>query len=515
MFNFTVGVMRWWWRVSFYALYPLGTDRYPPFSLASDDDYPADLSVQYPERLSRVKVIFKWWLLAIPHYIIMMLFVGMQALLENAIQTLLLGIDVLRFGDSANEEVAKHGIALITIGASSLPFAAIAAVGLMGALVLIAAVTLLFRGRYPTDIFDLVMGMQRWSYRVAGYSGLLYDDYPHPSASSRNRLIRSHRIDSLHPQGLSCTPMLFAITPTAPYDFDLTVGSMTYFQTRHAADMFEDGVLRRVLSLSGKPALVSVRSVGSVDAPKLAVEVIGEDLTSADTEEVLRLVRRMLATDADIAAFYAMALDDPRLVPLVRNMYGLRPTCAPTAYEALVLAILGQQISTHVARMLRNLIIETYGDRVTIGGEMLHSFPRPHTIAEAGVEGLRAIKFSRRKAEYITGISQQIVSGELSLEAMRDMPDDEIVSNLMALRGVGAWTAHWMLMRAFGRPDGFPQGDLALQRMMGILVGDGAPMPPDEALAYSERWSPWRSWVTTYMFGAGRTGRFAEIVAGK
>ena len=309
--------------------------------------------------------------------------------------------------------------------------------------------------------------------------------------------------------------MLFEITPTAPYDFDLTVGSMTYFQSRHAADMFEDGVLRRVLSLSGKPALVSVRSVGSVDAPSLAVEVSGDSLTSADTDEALRLVRRMLSTDADISAFYAMALDDPHLEPLVRNMYGLRATCAPTAYEALVLAILGQQISTHVARMLRNLIIETYGDRVTIGGEMLHSFPRPHTIAEAGVEGLRAIKFSGRKAEYITGISQQIVSGELSLEAMRDLSDDAIVSGLLALRGVGAWTAHWMLMRAFGRLDGFPQGDLALQRMMGILVGDGAPMPPDEALAYSERWSPWRSWVTTYMFGAGRTGRFAEIVAGK
>ena len=223
----------------------------------------------------------------------------------------------------------------------------------------------------------------------------------------------------------------------------------------------------------------------------------------------------MLATDADISAFYAMALDDPHLAPMVRNMHGLRPTCAPTAYEALVLAILGQQISTHVARMLRNLIIETYGDRITIECESLHSFPRPHTLAEAGVEGLRAIKFSGRKAEYITGISRQIVSGELSLEAMRELPGDEIVSGLLALRGVGAWTAHWMLIRAFGRPDGFPHGDLALQRMMGILVGDGAPMPPDDALAYSERWSPWRSWVTTYMFGAGRTGRFAEIVAGK
>ena len=309
--------------------------------------------------------------------------------------------------------------------------------------------------------------------------------------------------------------MLFEITPTAPYDFDLTVGSMTFFQARHAADMFEDGILRRVLSLRDKPALVSVRSTGSVDSPKLAVEISGDNLTSADTDEALRIVRRMLATDADIAAFYEMALDDPHLAPMVRNMYGLRPTCAPTAFEALVLAILGQQISTHVARMLRNLIIETYGDRVTIGGETLHSFPRPQTLADAGPDGLRAIKFSMRKAEYITGISQQIVSGELSLEAMRELPDEKIVSGLLALRGVGAWTAHCMLIRAFGRPDGFPHGDLALQRMMGILVGDGSPMPPEDALAYSERWSPWRSWVTAYMFGAGRTGRFAEIVSGE
>ena len=307
----------------------------------------------------------------------------------------------------------------------------------------------------------------------------------------------------------------FHITPTAPYDFDLTVGSMTFFQARHAADMFEGGVLRRVLSLGGKPALVAVRSVGSVDAPMLAVEVNGDGMTQSDTDEALGIVRRMLATDADIAAFYAMALDDPHLAPLVRNMYGLRPTCAPTAYEALVLAILGQQISTHVARMLRNLIIETYGDSIVIDGETLRSFPRPETLADAGVEGLRAIKFSGRKSEYITGISQQIVCGELSLEAMRELPDDEIVSGLLALRGVGAWTAHWMLIRAFGRHDGFPQGDLALQRMMGVLVGDGAPMPPEDALAYSERWSPYRSWVTTYMFGAGRTGRFAEIVSGE
>ena len=315
----------------------------------------------------------------------------------------------------------------------------------------------------------------------------------------------------------------FHITPTTPYDFDLTVGSMTFFQARHAADMFEDGVLRRVLSLGSpsttelgsKPALVSIRSVGRVDEPQLAVEARGDGLTAADADEAGRIVRRMLATDADISAFYDMALQDPHLPPLVRHMHGLRPTCAPTAYEALVLAILGQQISTHVARMLRNLIIETYGERIVIDGETLHAFPRPETIAEAGVEGLRAIKFSGRKAEYVTGISERVASGDLSLEAMRELPDEEIVSELLALRGVGAWTAHWMLIRAFGRQDGFPHGDLALQRMMGELVGDGSQMSPDDALAYSERWSPYRSWVTAYMFGAGRMGRFAEIAKGE
>ncbi len=178
MFDYIVGVMRWWWRVSFYAFYLLGTDRYPPFSLKSNDDYPADLYVRYPERLSRLKVVFKWWLLAIPHYLIVMLLAGMQALLQNAVNTILIGFAVLGSDKGADKEVLEHGWTLIIMGATSLPFAIIAAAGLIGVLVLIAAITLLFRGRYPQDIFEIVMGMQRWTNRVSGYTALLYDDYP-------------------------------------------------------------------------------------------------------------------------------------------------------------------------------------------------------------------------------------------------------------------------------------------------------------------------------------------------
>jgi len=133
LFNFNVGVLRWTWRVGFYSYQALGTDRYPPFTLKSVD-YPADLEVPYPERLSRGLVLVKWWLLAIPHYIIVAIFQGG-------------GVD--------------RG-----------------APGLVFILAIFAAVGLLFTGKYHGDIFKLVVGLNRWSYRVAAYAALMTDKYP-------------------------------------------------------------------------------------------------------------------------------------------------------------------------------------------------------------------------------------------------------------------------------------------------------------------------------------------------
>jgi hypothetical protein len=142
LFNFNVGVMRWSWRVSYYAYNVLGTDRYPPFTLAEVPDYPAHLEVVYPEHLSRGLVLVKWWLLAIPHYLIVGLLAGGTWFAWQ------------------NENVRMAGP------------------GLIGLLVLIAAVTLMFTGKYPRALFDLILGFNRWTLRVAAYSGLMTDVYP-------------------------------------------------------------------------------------------------------------------------------------------------------------------------------------------------------------------------------------------------------------------------------------------------------------------------------------------------
>jgi len=134
LFDFKVGVLRWSWRVGFYWYEALGTDKYPPFTLKYVDDYPADLEIEYPEKLSRGLVWVKWWLLAIPHYIVTVFFQG---------------------GGGQQGKV-----------------------GLIFWLVLFAGIVLLFTGKYPREIFKLVVGMNRWGYRVIAYVTLMTDKYP-------------------------------------------------------------------------------------------------------------------------------------------------------------------------------------------------------------------------------------------------------------------------------------------------------------------------------------------------
>lgn len=146
LFDFNVGVMRWRWRVVFYALSPLGTDKYPPFSLQPNSEYPADLDVDYPEHLHRGLVLIKWWLLAIPHYLILagFLYGGLQ----------------LMGNDNGNGSGGFLSLPLIDI------------------LLLIAVVALLFTARYPKGLYDFVMGINRWVIRVHFYASLMRDEYP-------------------------------------------------------------------------------------------------------------------------------------------------------------------------------------------------------------------------------------------------------------------------------------------------------------------------------------------------
>jgi DNA-3-methyladenine glycosylase II len=298
----------------------------------------------------------------------------------------------------------------------------------------------------------------------------------------------------------------FVLRPRPPYDFDLTAGYITHFRGRYGADTFEDGVFRRLLNVGGLLALATVRSTGTVEAPELDVQVGGFGLDDSTVDEARRQTAWMLGAEQDLKPFYRMASDDGLLAPIVRRLHGLHVPRTVSVFEGLVLAILGQQISAGVARMLRTTLIRTYGPVIDVDGETYHAFPHPGVLAETGAEGLRKIKFGARKAEYIADISSLVASGDLDLERLRGLPSDEAVRLLTEVRGIGLWTANWLLIQSLGHDDGFPHGDLALQRTVGLLANEGTRMPPQAVLDYSERWRPYRSYATTYLFAAARSG---------
>jgi DNA-3-methyladenine glycosylase II len=160
-----------------------------------------------------------------------------------------------------------------------------------------------------------------------------------------------------------------------------------------------------------------------------------------------------------------------------------------------------------VARIIRTLMIETYGPRQTIDGETYYAFPHAETLGAAPLEELRALKLSQRKAEYVQGIALEALnSSPQGFESLHRMSDDAVIQRVLAIRGVGRWTAQWVLIRALGRPDALPLGDLALRRVVSQVFFDGADLSDGQVEEFAARWSPWRTYATVYLFTAMRQG---------
>jgi DNA-3-methyladenine glycosylase II len=193
----------------------------------------------------------------------------------------------------------------------------------------------------------------------------------------------------------------------------------------------------------------------------------------------------------DLAPFYAWAEADPILGPITARFAGLRPPLAPTPFESLVTSITAQQVSLRSAVAMRSRMIERFGERAGHAW----SFPSRERIAAATDDGLFAVGFSHRKAEYALGLARS----ELDLDALAGLEDDEIRSRLTAIRGLGAWTAEWFLARHLARPRAWPVGDLALRKAATLLYGvDVHELGP--------RLDPFQNLSAHYLLAAARPG---------
>lgn len=205
--------------------------------------------------------------------------------------------------------------------------------------------------------------------------------------------------------------------------------------------------------------------------------------------------------DQDLGEFYQVARQDKVLKKLAHKYYGLRIMCIPDLFEALVWAIMGQQINLTFAYTLKKRFVELFGEGLTFEGETFWLFPTFEKIASISVDDLRKLQFTSRKAEYIIGIAKAMENGELTKELLLQKKDyQQMQKSLMMIRGIGAWTADYVMMKCLHVASSFPVADVGLHNALKNLLGLERKPTIEEIKEYAVDWEGWQAYATFYLW---------------
>jgi DNA-3-methyladenine glycosylase II len=254
-----------------------------------------------------------------------------------------------------------------------------------------------------------------------------------------------------------------------PYDFALSTARFDVYGLDRAT-VWRDGGIDRVLA--GREVRIEAAPGG--------VEV------DPHNDEIERQVLRFLGLPFDLDGFTAWAAGEPTLARLAAALAGFRPPLQTSPFEALVTSITAQQVSLQSAAAIRSRFIERYGT----AHEHAYAFPERERVAGATEEELLAVGFSNRKAEYVIGLARS----DLDLDELEKLPDEDVVERLVALRGLGEWTADWFLARHLARPHAWPAGDLGLRKAVATFYGD----VPD-IRSFGQRFHPYENLSAHYL----------------
>lgn len=275
------------------------------------------------------------------------------------------------------------------------------------------------------------------------------------------------------------------IYPEAPYDAERLFGRVSMDPLQYIE--FENRLLKVPLVLNQGEAVISVQSQGTKERP--AFEVRGEEVSQKD--EVLSRICAMYdfhMKSRDILA----TLDTTTIGEVVEKYAGMPIICEPNAYSALLKNIVHQQLNMKFAYTLTYRFVTRYGREK----DGVWFYPDAEVVSNLSVEELRELQFSNRKAEYVIGVARKIVNGELNMDELNELSNEDVYKKLLPIRGVGPWTVECVLLFGLGRKDILPAGDVGIQNAIQKWYSLSSKPTKEELYEYHEKWSPYSSYVS-------------------
>lgn len=286
----------------------------------------------------------------------------------------------------------------------------------------------------------------------------------------------------------------FSIKPLPPFRLDLTAWTLRR-RPSNAIDRWDGEHYRRVLVLNHTPFEVAVTQTGSADRPHLRVKLTGSQVVPDAKVFALRSLERLLGLRIDLAEFYRLFGSDPKLGPLISRFRGAKPPRLPTVFEALVNAIACQQMSLSLGILLLSRLAERFGMSVGSVNGRAHAFPLPEDLARLQPPDFRELGFSLQKGRAIIALAQCYSSSGYDGDNLEALHNSAAIEQLLELRGIGRWSAEYVLLRGLGRLDVYPGDDVGARNNLKQWLGLRNPLDYDAVRRITNRWQPYAGLV--------------------
>jgi DNA-3-methyladenine glycosylase II len=306
--------------------------------------------------------------------------------------------------------------------------------------------------------------------------------------------------------------MTFLLEPVPPFRLDLTAWAIRR-RPENLMDRWDGKSYRRVLAIGGDAVQVTVTQSGGKATPRLHVVAATAGRVAPKKPMIAAAIERLLGTCVDLRPFYRFAAGEPRLHQLAARFRGLKPPRFPTVFEALVNGIACQQLSLAVGVTLLNRLSAACGLSFPNPNGLQYAFPRPVDLASMKLEDLLPLGFSRNKSRTIIETACEVAEGRLDLESFANLADKEAAARLFELRGVGRWTAEYVLLRGLGRTTIFPGDDVGAQNNLARWLHLRKPLDYDRVGHVLGKWKQFAGLIYFHLLIAAldRSGKLASI----
>ncbi len=285
----------------------------------------------------------------------------------------------------------------------------------------------------------------------------------------------------------------FTLKPVPPFRLDYTVWALRR-RAKNIIDQWDGKHYKRLFVIENQPLLVTARQNKSISHPKIVI-TLNKSVNHTEKTKITDLLKTMLGIEYNLNNFYSLAEKDSLLHPIVSEFKGVKPPRFPSIFESLCNAIACQLLSLESGLQLLNNFSESYGKSVRYKEEVFYAFPEPADIIKCKPADLRKLGFSMTKSATIIEIAKIITKYGLSTEQLANMSDKEIITYLTSLKGIGRWSAEYILLRGLGRIHWLPGDDIGVQRNLKNFFHLRGEINYERVFMLKKRWDPYAGLV--------------------